>query len=83
MVFHLPFMKRKSIFNAKYQFSRMIKVKYKTIIIDKKYTNNVRILRQKLSIEINNMVKEHENYFKKYDKSLCIMTMDKKFLEQY
>ena len=59
--------KRKSIFNAIYQFSRRTPVKYKTIIIDKKYTDNGRILRQKLSIEIDNMVKEHENYFSKFD----------------
>ena len=59
---------RKSIFNAIYQFSRRIPVKYKTIIVDKKYTDNARVLRQQLSIEINNMVKEHENYFEKFDK---------------
>ena len=61
---------RKSIFNAIYQFSRRISVKYKTIIIDKKYTDNGRILKQKLSLEINNMVKEHENYFSNFD---CIV----------
>lgn len=60
--------KRKSIFNSIYQFSRRISVKYKTIIVDKKYTDNARILRQKLSIEINNMIREHENYFSKFDK---------------
>lgn len=63
-----PIDKRKSIFNSIYQFSRRIPVKYKTIVIDKKYTNNGRILRQKLSLEINNMVKEHEKYFNKFDK---------------
>jgi len=62
-----PIDKRKSIFNAIYQFSRKIPVKYKTIIIDKKYTDNGRILRQRLSIEINNMVKEYEKYFSKFD----------------
>lgn len=62
-----PIDKRKSIFNSIYQFSRRISVKYKTIIIDKKYTDNGRILRQKLSIEINNMVKEHEEYFSKFN----------------
>lgn len=62
-----PIGKRKSIFNSIYQFSRRIPVKYKTIIIDKKYTDNRRILRQKLSLEINNMVKEYEKYFDKFD----------------
>ncbi len=59
---------RKSIFNAIYQFSRKIPVEYHTIIIDKRYTDSSRILKQKLSAEINKMIKEHENYFKKFDK---------------
>ncbi len=59
--------KRKTIFNSIYQFSRKIQVKYKTIIINKKYTDNGRILKQKLSLEINRLVKEHEKYFNKFD----------------
>ncbi len=59
---------RKSIFNTIYQFSRRIPVKYKTIIIDKRYTNDARILRQRLSAEINKMIKEHEMYFNRFDK---------------
>ena len=59
---------RKSIFNSIYQFSRKIPVKYKTIIIDKRYTNDARILRQRLSAEINKMIKEHEKYFNQFDK---------------
>lgn len=69
-----PIAKRKSIFNSIYQFSRRIPVKYKTIIIDKKYTDNSRVLKQKLSLEINNMVKEHERYFNKFD--IIIMYYD-------
>ena len=60
--------KRKSVFNAIYQFSRKIPVKYQTIIIDKKFCNNCRVLKQKLSIEINKMIKDHEKYFAKFDK---------------
>lgn len=69
-----PIAKRKSIFNSIYQFSRRIPVKYKTIIIDKKYNDNSRVLKQKLSLEINNMVKEHEKYFNKFD--MIIMYYD-------
>ena len=58
---------RKSIFKAIYHFSRKISVKYHTIIIDKKYTDNSRILRQKLSTDINKMIKENESYFEKFD----------------
>lgn len=59
--------KRKSIFNAIYNFSRKISVKYQTIIIDKKYTDSARVLRQKLSSEINKMINDHESYFEKFD----------------
>ena len=64
--FNIPM--RKSIFNSIYQFSRRIPVKYKTIIIDKKYTDNSRILKQKISLEINKMIKENKYYFNKFDK---------------
>ncbi len=60
--------KRKKIFNAIYHFSRKIPVKYYTIIIDKRYTDSSRTLRQKLSIEINKMIREHEDYFGKFDR---------------
>ena len=59
---------RKQIFNAIYHFSRKIPVKYHTIIIDKKYTDNSRVLKQKLASEINKLIKEHETYFKRFDK---------------
>ena len=38
---------RKSIFNSIYQFSRRISVKYCTVIVDKRYLNNKKQLRQK------------------------------------
>ena len=59
--------KRKSIFNAIYNFSRKIPVKFHTIIIDKKFTGSVRVLRQQLSSAINKMIKEHEGYFEKFE----------------
>lgn len=59
---------RKNIFKAIYHFSRKIPVKYKTILVDKKYADISTTLRQQLSIEINKMIKEHESYFNKFDK---------------
>lgn len=59
---------RKSIFKAIYHFSRKIPVQYHTIIVDKKYTDYGSVLRKKLINEINQMIKEHEEYFKKFDK---------------
>ena len=59
---------RRKIFKAIYHFSRKIPAKYHTIIIDKKYTDNSRVLRQKLSADINSMIKKNESYFEKFDK---------------
>ena len=60
--------KRKSIFKAIFHFTRKIPVKYKTIIIDKRYTDSSKILKKQLLIAINDMVKNNEKYFKKFDK---------------
>ena len=59
---------RKSIFNAIYQFSRRIPIKYQTIIVDKKYTNNKRVLSLNLIKEIYSMINNNEDYFKRFDK---------------
>ena len=59
---------RKDIFRAIYHFSRKINVCYKTIIVNKKYINKSKGLKQKLSFEINNMVIENEKYLSRFDK---------------
>lgn len=59
---------RKSIFNAIYQFSKRVPIKYHTIIIDKRYTSSRKVLKQRLSAEINAIIKGNEVYFKKFDK---------------
>jgi len=58
---------RKSIFNAIYQFARRIPVKYRTIIVNKNYTNNSRVLRQQIASDINRMIKDNESYFSRFD----------------
>lgn len=59
--------KRKNIFNAIYYFLRKIPVKYQTIIIDKKYTDNSKVLRRKIRNEIIKMLEKNKEFFKKYD----------------
>ena len=60
--------KRKSIFNSIYQFSRKIPIKYKTIIIDKKYVNNKSQIKSKIKYDINKMITDNKDYFNKFDK---------------
>lgn len=59
---------RKSIFNSIYQFSRKIPVKYHTIIIDKRFIDNGNVLRKQIINEVNQMIKNNESYFNKFDK---------------
>ena len=64
----LPLNVRKSIFNALYLFAKKIDAKYFTLIIDKKYANNLKTLKKKIYNEINNMIKRNEKYFNKFNK---------------
>lgn len=59
---------RKSIFNSIYQFSRKIPVKYHTKIIDKRFIDNGNVLRKQIINEVNQMIKNNEGYFNKFDK---------------
>lgn len=58
---------RKNIFNSIYQFSRRINVKYRTIMIEKRYCDTKIILRQKIAYNINKMIKDNLSYFEKFD----------------
>lgn len=59
---------RKSIFNAIYTFSKRVEAKYYTIIIDKKYINNNKILKKNITLEINKMITSNIDYFNKFNK---------------
>ena len=39
-----------------------------TLIVDKKYTDNSRVLRQQVSSAIIKMIKGHNEYFERFDK---------------
>ena len=60
--------KRKSIFNAFYQFAKRVPIQYTSLFIDKKYADDRRILKKQLIQKIYNMISKHEDYFKKFDK---------------
>ena len=59
---------RKEIFKNLFNFSRRIEVKYYTIIIDKKYINNNKILKKHITLKINKMINNNIDYFKKFNK---------------
>ncbi len=58
---------RKSIFNAIYTFSKRIDVKYYTIIIDKKYMDDNKILKKNIKIAINKIINDNLDYINMFD----------------
>lgn len=58
---------RKDIFNVINLFSQKIPVKFCTIIVDKKYTDNLKILKRKIYNEIYKMIKNNSRYFNKFN----------------
>ena len=50
--------KRKKIFNAIFEFTRRVPIRYCTILIDKKYTDNSSVLSKKIINEVGKMINE-------------------------
>lgn len=65
---HFDLEKRKSIFWAIFYFSNRVKVKLKTIIIDKKYINKKMQLNMALAREIGQFVNNNREYIESFDK---------------
>lgn len=65
---HFDLEKRKSIFWAIFYFSNRVKVKLKTIIIDKKYINKKMQLNMALAREIGQFVNDNREYLEAFDK---------------
>ena len=65
---HFDLEKRKSIFWAIFYFSNRVKVKLKTIIIDKKYINKKMQLNMALAREIGQFVNDNREYIESFDK---------------
>lgn len=65
---HFNLEKRKSIFWAIFYFSNKVKVKLKTIIIDKRFINKKKQLNIALAREINNFVNQNREYINCFDK---------------
>lgn len=65
---HFDFEKRKSIFWAIFYFSSRVKVKIKTVIVDKKYINKKMQLNIALAREISNFINNNQEYISSFDK---------------
>lgn len=65
---HFDFERRKSIFWAILYFSNRVKVKIRTIIIDKKYINRKMQLNMALAREIGQFIKDNLEYIDSFDK---------------
>ena len=65
---HFDFERRKSIFWAIFYFSSRVKVKLKTVIVDKRYINKKMQLTMTLSGEIGQFINTNRNYLESFDK---------------
>lgn len=65
---HFNLERRKSIFWAIFYFSSKVKVKIRTVVIDKKYINKKMQLNVALAREISNFINENKEYINSFDK---------------
>lgn len=65
---HFDFERRKSIFWAIFYFSSRVKVKIKTIIVDKKYINKKMQLNMALAREISKFINDNSDYLESFDR---------------
>lgn len=65
---HFDFEKRKSIFWAIFYFSSRVKVKIRTVIVNKKYINKKTQLNMALSKEISKFINDNQEYLNTFDK---------------
>lgn len=65
---NFDFERRKSIFWAIFYFSNKVKVKIKTILVDKKYINKKIQLNIALAREISKFINDNKNYLELFDK---------------
>ena len=65
---HFDFEKRKSIFWAIFYFSNRVKVRIRTVIVDKRYINKKMQLNMALAREIGKFINENQEYINSFDK---------------
>lgn len=65
---HFNLEKRKSIFWTIFYFSSKLKVKIRTVIIDKKYINKKYQLNVALAREINKLINDNKKFLERFDK---------------
>ena len=59
---------RKDIFWSIFYFSKRVKVKIHTIIVDKRFKNNKTQLNRELATELNNFFNDISDYMNEFDK---------------
>ena len=65
---HFDFERRKSIFWAIFYFSNRVKVRIRTVIVDKRYINKKMQLNMALAREIGKFINENQEYINSFDK---------------
>lgn len=75
---HFNLKQRKDIFWSIFYFSKRVKVKIHTIIINKRFKNNKAQLNRELATEISNFFNSISDYMNKFEKVVIYYDMDKR-----
>ena len=75
---HFNLEQRKDIFWSIFYFSKRVKVKIHTVIIDKRFKNNKAQLNRELALEISKFFDSINDYMDEFEKVVVTMIMDKK-----
>lgn len=73
---------RKKIFHQMFQFMRKLKLKYKTFVCDKKYSNSKQNIKNILEKYIEQLIKEHFDYFNKFDEIVIYYDEGQEYLSK-
>ncbi|MBR1620289.1 hypothetical protein IJ674_10420 [bacterium] len=58
---------RRKLFYQFFQFMRKVKLKHKTFVCDKKFCSSKKVIRQRLELFIEQMIKDNYDYFSKFE----------------
>ena len=77
---NLDIITRKKIYRSLHHFTRKLPIKICSVIINKKYTNNDKILKQQITMELNKLITKHHKYLNKFKNILVYYDNGQKLL---
>lgn len=73
---------RRKLFHQMFQFMRRLKLKHKTFVCNKKYSDSKQTIKNLLEIYIEQMIKENYSYFRKFDEIVIYYDEGQEYLSK-